>query len=101
MLNNNANNARSLEAEPSKTCTCYHAGPLFSTAELQYNFQLATDIAQLSCGKLIANLPQDHDELNATAHNIRDNDIHALLGADLALFTFDNTDPNSGTSLNS
>lgn len=82
---------------PPKTYTYYHAGPLFTLAELHTNTLLANAISQLSSGKFIPILPQDLEQRDITPQAIRDTDIHALLSCDLALFTYDGTDLDAGT----
>lgn len=76
----------------------YHAGPLFTIAELSNNALLSQEIRRASGGKYCAVLPQDLEQRgNVTPHNIRDKDIRALLSCDLALFTYDGAELDSGT----
>lgn len=76
----------------------YHAGALFNLKELAGNALMARAILKLSQGRYQAVLPQDlevGDQNKTTA--IRDADLLALLGADVALFHFDGTELDSGT----
>lgn len=78
--------------------TYYHAGPLFTIADLHMNVLLSQQINQASDGKYNAVLPQDLEQrANVTPQNIRDKDIRALLSCDLALFTYDGAELDSGT----
>ncbi|KAI5364598.1 Putative nucleoside 2-deoxyribosyltransferase [Septoria linicola] len=78
--------------------TYYHAGPLFTQGDLFTNVLLCRAITRLSSGKLIPLLPQDLEQRgHVTPHNIRDKDIRALLACDLALFTYDGAELDSGT----
>lgn len=83
--------------DPPKTYTYYHAGPLFSIGDLRTNVQLSSAIRRLSGGKFQPVLPQDLEQRDTTPHSIRDQDIKALLSCDLALFTYDGSELDSGT----
>ncbi|KAI7156592.1 hypothetical protein KC349_g6186 [Hortaea werneckii] len=90
------------QANPSppatKSYTYYHAGPLFSIADLHTNTLLASAIARHSHGKFHPILPQDLEQRgDVTPHGIRDKDLRALLNCDLALFTYDGAELDSGT----
>ncbi|KAI7082305.1 hypothetical protein KC356_g8481 [Hortaea werneckii] len=90
------------QANPStpatKSYTYYHAGPLFSIADLHTNTLLARAIAHHSHGKFVPILPQDLEQRgDVTPHGIRDKDLRALLSCDLALFTYDGAELDSGT----
>ncbi|CAK3937210.1 hypothetical protein D0864_04136 [Lecanosticta acicola] len=80
------------------TYTYYHAGPLFTIADLHTNALLAKAVHQHSNGKFIPCLPQDLEQRgNVTPQNIRDKDIRSLLSCDLALITYDGAELDSGT----
>ncbi|KAI7305861.1 hypothetical protein KC315_g14472, partial [Hortaea werneckii] len=82
----------------TKSYTYYHAGPLFSIADLHTNTLLARAIAHHSHGKFVPILPQDLEQRgDVTPHGIRDKDLRALLSCDLALFTYDGAELDSGT----
>ncbi|KAI7320684.1 hypothetical protein KC315_g9368 [Hortaea werneckii] len=82
----------------TKSYTYYHAGPLFSIADLHTNTLLASAIARHSHGKFHPILPQDLEQRgDVTPHGIRDKDLRALLSCDLALFTYDGAELDSGT----
>ncbi|KAI7263513.1 hypothetical protein KC345_g9115 [Hortaea werneckii] len=91
------------QAHPSsppakKSYTYYHAGPLFSIADLHTNTLLARAIAHHSHGHFVPILPQDLEQRRAvTSQGIRDKDLRALLSCDLALFTYDGAELDSGT----
>lgn len=78
--------------------TYYHAGPLFTVADLHMNLLVSQEINRTSGGSYNGLLPQDLEQRgNVTAQNIRDKDIRALLSCDLALFTYDGAKLDSGT----
>lgn len=81
----------------TKTFTYYHAGPLFTLAELHTNTLLASQIHSISSGKFIPVVPQDLEQRDTTPHSIRDQDIRGLLACDLAVFTYDGAELDSGT----
>lgn len=83
--------------DQSKTYTYYHAGPLFSLSDLHTNSLLANRIHALSSQKFIPIVPQDLEQRDTSPHSIRDQDIRSLLGCDLALFTYDGAELDSGT----
>ena len=82
---------------PPKSYTYYHAGPLFTLADLHTNTLLASTIATLSNARFTPVVPQDLEQRDTHPHSIRDSDIRALLNADLALFVFDGSELDSGT----
>ncbi|KAI7160441.1 hypothetical protein D0869_15991 [Hortaea werneckii] len=96
-----APNAQQQANPPSpatKSYTYYHAGPLFSVADLHTNTLLASAIARHSHDKFHPILPQDLEQRgDVTPHGIRDKDLRALLSCDLALFTYDGAELDSGT----
>lgn len=75
----------------------YHAGPLFTLADLHTNSLLANSIRGLSNGKFVPVVPQDLEQRDTSPHSIRDQDIRGLLSCDLALFTYDGAELDSGT----
>lgn len=81
-----------------RSYTYYHAGPLFTIADLHTNVLLSNAISQRSNSKFIPILPQNLEQRgHVTPQNIRDKDIRALLSCDLALFTYDGAELDSGT----
>ncbi|KAJ9659699.1 hypothetical protein H2198_002946 [Neophaeococcomyces mojaviensis] len=79
------------------TYTYYHAGPLFTLSDLHTNTLLASRIRSLSNGRFIPIVPQDLEQRDTSPHSIRDQDIRSLLTCDLALFTYDGAELDSGT----
>src|SRR5215472_2491308 len=75
----------------------YFAGELFSVKHLVGNAALADAITRLSCSRFACVLPQTLEDRAMSAHEIRDQDIVALLNCDLAIFNFDGTELDSGT----
>lgn len=75
----------------------YHAGPLFTLADLHTNSLLAGRIRSFSNNKFIPVVPQDLEQRDTSPHSIRDQDIRGLLACDLALFTYDGAELDSGT----
>lgn len=84
-------------SHPPQTYTYYHAGPLFTLAELHNNVLLSKAISQKSSGKFIPVLPQDLEQRDFSPHSIRDKDLRALVSCDLALFTYDGSELDAGT----
>jgi nucleoside 2-deoxyribosyltransferase len=84
-------------SSPPSSYTYYHAGPLFTIAELHTNALLAQAIQSASSGKFIPILPQNLEQRDLSAHAIRDEDLRALLSCDLALFTYDGAELDAGT----
>jgi hypothetical protein len=82
---------------PPNTYTYYHAGPLFTVAELHNNVLLSRAIKSASSGKFVPILPQDLEQRDLSPHSIRDEDLRALLSCDLALFTYDGSELDAGT----
>jgi nucleoside 2-deoxyribosyltransferase len=82
---------------PPKSYTYYHAGPLFTIAELHTNVLLSHAINTYSSGKFVPILPQDLEQRDLSPHSIRDEDLRALLSCDLALFTYDGSELDAGT----
>lgn len=83
---------------PSVQYTYYHAGPLFTQGDLLTNVLLSRAIIRQSRNKFVPMLPQDLEQRgDVTPQSIRDKDIRALLSCDLALFTYDGAELDSGT----
>ncbi|OPZ60547.1 MAG: Nucleoside 2-deoxyribosyltransferase [Deltaproteobacteria bacterium ADurb.Bin510] len=75
----------------------YLAGSLFDHKALTGNRLLAAAIEAVSAGRFGCVLPQDLEQLNAGRHDIRNNDLKALMSCELALFNFDGPELDSGT----
>lgn len=75
----------------------YFAGDLFDAKHLGGNALLAEAVERLSAGRYRPRLPQDFEPRHASAHGIRDTDLHTLLACDLGIFHFDGSDLDSGT----
>ncbi|KIW11149.1 hypothetical protein PV08_10449 [Exophiala spinifera] len=84
-------------SHPPQSYTYYHAGPLFTLAELHTNTLLSQAIHTKSQGKFIPVLPQDLEQRDLSPHSIRDEDLRALLSCDLAMFTYDGAELDAGT----
>jgi nucleoside 2-deoxyribosyltransferase len=80
-----------------RTFDFYFAGELFDAKHLIGNAYLASEILKNSEGKFRPLLPQDLEMRSMHPHDIRDEDILALIESDLALFHFDGSDLDSGT----
>jgi len=81
----------------SRALTVFFAGELFDLKHLIGNAYLAEAIYEKSHGRFLCVLPQDLDPAGTAPRSVRDRDIRTLLAADLALFSFDGTDLDSGT----
>ncbi len=77
--------------------TVYFGSELFSLKHLLGNAYLAEAIFEKSHGRYRCHLPQDFELRGLHPQTIRDQDIRALLECDLALFSFDGTELDSGT----
>ena len=75
----------------------YFAGELFSLKHLVGNAALSAAISSNSGGRFECVLPQTLEDRMMSAHEIRDQDMVALLGCDLAIFNFDGSELDSGT----
>jgi len=80
-----------------QTFDFYFAGELFDAKHLMGNAYLAAEILKNSDGKFRPVLPQDLEQRSLHPHDIRDEDILALIESDLALFHFDGSELDSGT----
>jgi len=88
---------QSQSSAQSPRYTYYHAGPLFTLSDLHTNTLLARAINNISSGKFVPIVPQDLEQRDTSPHSIRDQDIRSLLACDLALFTYDGAELDSGT----
>lgn len=77
--------------------TLYFAGDLFDHKHLVGNALLAASIYSNSGGEIEPVVPQDHEQTDCRAVQIRNQDLAMILESDLALFNFDGTDLDSGT----
>jgi nucleoside 2-deoxyribosyltransferase len=80
-----------------RSLTVFFAGELFDLKHLIGNAYLAEAIYEKSHGRYLCALPQDFDPRGKAPKAIRDHHIRALAGCDLALFSFDGPDLDSGT----
>ena len=77
--------------------TIYFAGELFDHKHLIGNALLAERIERLSSGRYRCVLPQDLEQTDSRAVDIRNQDLIGVASCDLALFNFDGPDLDSGT----
>ena len=77
--------------------TIYFAGELFDHKHLLGNALLAAHIESLSNGRYCCVLPQDLEQTDSRAVDIRNQDLIGVATCDLALFNFDGSDLDSGT----
>ena len=77
--------------------TIYFAGELFDHKHLIGNALLASHIESLSNGLYRCILPQDLEQTDSRAVDIRNQDLIGVATCDLALFNFDGPDLDSGT----
>jgi hypothetical protein len=80
-----------------RSLTVFFAGELFDLKHLIGNAYLAEAIYEKSHGRYLCALPQDFDPRGKQPRAIRDHHIRTLAGCDLALFSFDGPDLDSGT----
>ena len=76
--------------------TVYFAGSLFNHKDLTGNALLAEYIERCSDKKYKCCLPQDAEQHQTTALDIRNQDILKLIECDLGLFNFDGTELDAG-----
>ena len=76
--------------------TIYFAGSLFNHKELTGNALLAEHIQKRSENKYQCCLPQNVEQHQTTALDIRNKDILKLVECDLGLFNFDGTELDAG-----
>lgn len=72
----------------------YLAGPLFTTAEQEFNRQLR---AALQDAGYKVWLPQEHEPRERTARAIFEEDVAGLDASDVVVANMDGPDPDSGT----
>ena len=72
----------------------YLAGPLFTTAEQEFNRQLCSALQQY--GHEVW-LPQEHEPRDRTAKAIFEEDVKGMDWADVVVANMDGPDPDSGT----
>ena len=80
-----------------RSLNVFFGGELFNLKHLIGNAYLAEAIYEKSHGRYLCLLPQDFDPRGTTPRTIRDHHIRSLVGCDLALFSFDGPDLDSGT----
>jgi hypothetical protein len=80
-----------------RSLTVFFGGELFNLKHLIGNAYLAEAIYEKSHGRYLCALPQYFDPRGTTPRTIRDHHIRSLVGCDLALFSFDGPDLDSGT----
>jgi nucleoside 2-deoxyribosyltransferase len=73
----------------------YLAGPLYSTAEREFNVRLA---AALEAKGHIVWLPQEREDRRWTARKIFKKDVEGIDWADVVVANMDGPDPDSGTA---
>jgi nucleoside 2-deoxyribosyltransferase len=77
--------------------TIYFGGSLFNHKDLTGNALLAEYIEKCSDNKYRCCLPQNVEQHQTTAREIRNQDIIKLMECDLGLFNFDGTELDAGT----
>ncbi len=80
-----------------RSLSVFFGGELFNLKHIIGNAYLAEAIYEKSHGRYLCALPQDFDPRGTAARTIRDHHIRVLMGSDLALFSFDGPDLDSGT----
>ncbi len=80
-----------------KPIRIYWGGDLFDHKDLTGNLLLADAVKKVSAGRYLPVLPQESEEDNERALNIRDCDYDLLLSCDVMLANFDGPDLDSGT----
>ncbi|HEY1848229.1 MAG TPA: nucleoside 2-deoxyribosyltransferase [Opitutaceae bacterium] len=80
-----------------RSLNVFFAGELFSTKHLIGNAYLAEAVYEKSHGRYLCALPQDFAPRGTAQRTIRDHHIRSLVGCDLALFSFDGPELDSGT----
>jgi hypothetical protein len=80
-----------------RSLNVFFAGELFNLKHLIGNAYLAEAIYEKSHGRYLCQLPQDFDPRGTTPRTVRDHHVRSLIGSDLALFSFDGPDLDSGT----
>ncbi len=80
-----------------RSLNVFFGGEIFNLKDLIGNAYLAEAIYEKSHGRYLCALPQDFDPRGTTPRTIRDHHVRSLVGCDLALFSFDGPDLDSGT----
>lgn len=75
----------------------YFGGELFSAKHLCGNAALAERLYERSGGRYVSVIPQNLEQRDTTAQQIRDQDIRTLLQCDVGLFHYDGPELDSGT----
>jgi nucleoside 2-deoxyribosyltransferase len=75
-------------------CKLYLAGPLFTTAEREFNSRLCAKLTEIGFDCW---LPQDHEPREKTAKAIFLEDVRGIDWADIVVANMDGPDPDSGT----
>jgi nucleoside 2-deoxyribosyltransferase len=80
-----------------RSLNVFFSGELFNLKHIIGNAYLAEAVYEKSHGRYLCVLPQDFDPRGTAARTIRDHLIRSLVGCDLAIFSFDGPDLDSGT----
>lgn len=83
--------------EPSRPIKVFFAGDLFNHKDLVGNIYLADAIREMSGGKYEFFLAQNKVQQKVHHKQIKDQDLKGLIESDIALFSFDGTELDSGT----
>jgi nucleoside 2-deoxyribosyltransferase len=97
MINHVNSVASSKENVTKKSYDLYFAGPLFTNKDLIGNLYLALALEEASSGKYKCILPQNLEQRDIHAQHIKNNDLKSVKEADGGIFSFDGSDPDSGT----
>jgi nucleoside 2-deoxyribosyltransferase len=81
----------------NKPLNVFFAGPLFSQKDLIGNLYLAESIERLSSNKYRCFVAQNKVQQNVTHQRIKDQDLGGVIDSDVALFSFDGSELDSGT----
>jgi len=80
-----------------KPFTVYFGGELFDHKDLTGNAMLASHIEKQSKGRYVCFLPQNLNQADATALEIRNQDLKEIVECDVAVFNFEGAELDSGT----
>src|SRR6202451_2442131 len=80
-----------------RSLNVFFSGEVFNLKHIIGNAYLAEAIYEKSHGRYLCALPQDFDPRGTAPRAVRDHHIRNLVGCDLALFSFDGPDLDSGT----
>lgn len=83
-----------LQDATATTMKIYLAGPLFTSAEQEFNRQLSSALRQ--AGHEVW-LPQEHEPRERTAKAIFEEDVKGMEWAEVVVANMDGPDPDSGT----